>query len=100
MPAYVVVNVVVKDFEHYPEYIQVAPQSIIDHGGRYIARGGKNDVLEGDWKPQRLVILEFPSAEQAKKWWNSEAYAGPKALRQRMAYTEMVVLEGLDTPIG
>lgn len=100
MPAYVVVNVRVKDPVRYPEYISVAPQSILAHGGRYIARGGRVDVLEGEWRPERLVILGFPSAEQARKWWNSEMYAEPKALRQRLADTELVVVDGLDVPLG
>ena len=100
MPAYVVVNVRVKNTERYPEYVAVAPQSILAHGGRYIARGGKVDVLEGEWRPQRLVILEFPNTDQARKWWESEMYAGPKSLRHQFADTEMVIVEGVDTPIG
>ena len=58
MPAYVVVNVRVKDPARYADYIKMAPASILAHGGRYIARGGKTEVLEGDWSPSRLVILE------------------------------------------
>ena len=100
MPAYVVVNVRVKNPERYPEYIALAPQSILAHGGRYIARGGKVDVMEGDWVPSRLVILEFANAERAKEWWNSEMYAAPKALRQQLADTELVIVEGLEVPIG
>ena len=100
MPAYVVVNVRVKDRERYARYIEMAPPTILTHGGRYIARGGKVDVMEGEWRPERAVILEFPNAEQAKKWWNSPEYAAPKALRQATADTELVILEGLDVPIG
>ena len=65
-----------------------------------IARGGATEVLEGGWTPSRLVILEFPSVERAKEWWSSPEYAAPKALRQATADTELVILEGLDSPIG
>ena len=100
MPAYVVVNVRVKEPVRYEDYKRMAPASILAHGGRYLARGGRLEVLEGDWRPERLVILEFPSVEQAKRWWNSEAYAGAKALRQATTDTDLVILEGLDVPLG
>ena len=100
MPAYVVVNVRVNDPVRYTDYIRMAPASILAHGGRYIARGGKTEVLEGSWMPARMVILEFPTVERAKEWWNSPEYAAPKALRQATADTELIILEGLDVPIG
>jgi uncharacterized protein (DUF1330 family) len=58
-------------------------------------RGGKTETLEGTWSPKRLVVLEFDSVEQARKWWGSPEYAGPKAMRQRSAKTEMIVVEGV-----
>ena len=61
-----------------------------------VRRGGAVEVLEGDWVPQRLVILEFPTMERAKQWWNSSEYATPKALRHASADSSMVLLEGLD----
>jgi uncharacterized protein (DUF1330 family) len=100
MPAYVVVNVHVKDRVRYEDYKQMAPASILQYGGRYIARGGAVDVMEGEWKPERLVLLEFPTAEHARQWWNSPEYAAPKALRQTIADTQLVILEGLEVPIG
>jgi uncharacterized protein (DUF1330 family) len=95
MTAYVVVDVEVHDHERYEEYKQLAPASIAKHGGKYVARGGKVEVLEGSWKPRRFVILEFPSLAQAKKWWDSPDYADAKRLRQQTASTNMVVIEGL-----
>lgn len=95
MPAYVVVQVTVEDPTAYERYKQLAPPSIAQYGGRYIARGGQTSQLEGTWQPSRLVILEFDSVEQAKRWWSSPEYAEAKALRQRSAKTEMVVTEGL-----
>ncbi|MFL5441248.1 MAG: DUF1330 domain-containing protein, partial [Myxococcales bacterium] len=64
-------------------------------GGRYLARGGKTDVLEGSWQPKRFVILEFPSVEKAKAWWGSTEYAEAKSIRQKAAKTSLVVVEGV-----
>lgn len=71
MPAYVVVEIEVLDKERYETYKQLAPASIAAHGGRYLARGGTVETLEGNWALTRLVILEVPSVEQAKAWWAS-----------------------------
>jgi uncharacterized protein (DUF1330 family) len=65
------------------------------YGGKYIARGGKNETLEGDWSPNRLVILEFPSVDQAKAWVNSPEYAPARAMRHKYANSKMVVVEGV-----
>jgi uncharacterized protein (DUF1330 family) len=95
MPAYVVVEINVEDPETYERYKQLAPPSIAAHGGRYIARGGATETLEGSWVPKRLVILEFPTAGRARAWWASPEYAEAKRLRQTSAKTEMVLIEGL-----
>jgi uncharacterized protein (DUF1330 family) len=95
MPAYVVVEIEVLDPERYETYKQLAPASIAQYGGRYVARGGQLEMLEGTWSPKRLVILEFPSVDQAKAWWNSAEYAQAKALRQAAARSQMIVVEGL-----
>ena len=94
MPAYVIVEVEVNDPEEYEEYKKLTPDSITAHGGKFIVRGGQTFTLEGDWNPQRIVILEFPSVEQAKQWWSSTAYAPAKAIRQRAAKTKMLIVEG------
>ncbi len=95
MPAYVIVEIEVTDPEGYAEYRDVAPPIVAAYGGRYIVRGGPVEVLEGDWQPKRLVILEFPSVEQAKTWWSSEEYRAPKEMRQRTTRSKMIVVEGL-----
>lgn len=100
MPAFVVVDISVHDSATYEEYKKLAPPSIAKYGGRYIARGGETVTLEGKWSPTRLVILEFPTLEQAKAWWSSPEYAPGKALRMRAATTEMVAVAGLDVPSG
>jgi uncharacterized protein (DUF1330 family) len=94
MPAYVVVQIAVEDPIAYERYKVLAPPSIAVYGGRYLIRGGHSEVLEGTWKPARLVVLEFPSVAQARAWWASREYAPAKALRQRCAQTEMLLIEG------
>ena len=95
MPAYVVVEIAVHDAQTYERYKQLAPPSIAHHGGRYLARGGATEALEGSWSPPRFVILEFPSAQHARAWWNSPEYAPAKALRQSCTQTQMLLVEGL-----
>lgn len=95
MPAYVVVNVDVKDPVRYKDYIGMSPISVGKYGGRFIARGGAVEVMEGDWSPKRMVILEFPTLERAKEWWASPEYAEAKALRQATAETQLVMTEGV-----
>lgn len=95
MPAYVVLDVEVQDPKVYEQYKELAPPAIAAYGGRYLARGGRTQTLEGGWKPSRLVILEFPTAEKARAWWDSPEYAAARKVRQTCARTEMVLIEGL-----
>lgn len=94
MPAYLAVQIVVKDRETYERYKLMAPVSIAQYGGRYLVRGGASETLEGSWHPARLAVLEFPSMERAREWWASPEYAEAKALRQASAETEMLLIEG------
>jgi uncharacterized protein (DUF1330 family) len=95
MPAYVIVNVTVHDPARYEEYKRLATPTVSAYGGRYVARGGPVEVREGGWSPARLVVLEFPSVERARSWWESPEYAPAKAVRQSCADTELVITEGL-----
>ena len=95
MAAYAVVNVRGTDPQRYPEYIGRVSQTIERHGGRYLARGGEVEVLEGDWEPQRRVILEFESMERFRQFYDSAEYAPLKRLRHEAADTQFVVVEGL-----
>ena len=95
MTAYVVVDIDVHDPLGYEEYKKLAPAAVELYGGKYIARGGETETLEGDWSPSRLVILQFESSEQAKKWLNSEEYRVARSMRHKTADTQMVVIEGL-----
>ena len=95
MAAYVIANVEVLDPVRYEEYRRAVPATIAARGGRYLARGGAVTVLEGDCEPSRLVIVEFPSVEQAKQWWACDEYAELKKLRQATTRSSLVVVEGV-----
>jgi len=95
MAAYVIVDIQVTDPVGYEEYRKLAPPIVAAYGGKYLARGGKTETLEGDWSPNRLVILEFESAERAKEWLNSPEYRVPRQLRRQTTQTNMVVIEGV-----
>ncbi len=95
MTAYIIVDIEVTDPRAYEDYKNLAPAAVAQYGGHYIARGGKTETLEGSWQPNRLVILQFPSVEQAKAWLNSPEYAPARALRQQYAKSQMVVIEGV-----
>jgi uncharacterized protein (DUF1330 family) len=94
MPAYVIVDVDIKDQVRYEEYKKLAVKTLAPFGGKYIVRGGKTEVLEGGRRPRRVVVLEFPNAQRAKEWWESDAYRPARTLRQSCAGTEMFVVEG------
>jgi uncharacterized protein (DUF1330 family) len=94
MTAHVIVDIEVTDPAGYEEYKKLAPATAAPFGRKYLARGGANETLEGDWRANRLVILEFPSTAQAKAWLNSPEYAPARALRHKYARTNMVVVEG------
>ena len=95
MSAYIILDIEVTDPTGYEEYIKVGPPTVSKFGGKYIVRGGKTDNLEGDWNPQRVVVLEFDNFERAKEWWASEDYRSPKELRQNASISKVVVVEGL-----
>lgn len=95
MPAYVVLDIEVKDTAAYETYKQLAPASLAAYGGSYLARGGRTEVLEGSWTPKRLVILHFESIERARQWLASDEYRPAREIRQKAAKTSMIVTEGL-----
>jgi uncharacterized protein (DUF1330 family) len=95
MSAYVIVEIDVTDPVGYEEYKKQAGASVAQHGGKYIVRGGKTEVLEGDWKPKRIVVLQFESMQRAKEWLNCEEYREPRKMRHRTAKTNMILVEGL-----
>ena len=93
MTAYVIVDIHVTDPVRYEDYKTLAAPTVEQYGGKYIARGGRTETLEGDWSPTRLVILQFETAEQAKNWHDSVEYSEAKRLRHETATSRMVVIE-------
>lgn len=91
MPAYVIANIDVHDPEGYEDYKALSTRSADTHGGRFVVRGGQVEVLEGDWEPRRLVVLEFPDADAVRRWYDSPEYREARAIRERTAATQMIV---------
>ena len=94
MKAYVIVEVSITDKIQYEEYKKLAPAVIASFDGRFLVRGGRTETLEGDWQPERMVVVEFPSLTKAKEWWNSDQYAKARAIREKSAHTKMLIVEG------
>ncbi len=95
MPAYVIAETEITDPERYEQYKAASPAAIAAGGGRFVVRGGELVVLEGDWQPSRLVILEFPDLAAAKRWYESEAYQQAKRLREGAARLRVVAVQGV-----
>ncbi|HEY8283829.1 MAG TPA: DUF1330 domain-containing protein [Chloroflexota bacterium] len=97
MHAYLIANVSFADHERAREYgMQVGP-TIEAYGGRYLVRGGRAEVAEGNWQPHHLVIAEFPSLEQARRWYESDEYGAIKPLRLAHADSQLLFVEGIPT---
>ncbi len=94
MAAYVVGEIEVTDPAVYEEYRKQVLAVVTKYGGRFIVRGGKVEGLEGGWAPKRFVALEFPSMEQARKWYGSPEYAPLIALRQKASRGKLILVEG------
>ena len=95
MPAYVIVETDISDHEQYEQYKAASPGAVASGGGRFVVRGGELAVLEGNWEPTRLVILEFEDLEAAKRWYDSPEYQEAKKLRDGAANLRMVAVQGL-----
>jgi len=96
MAAYLIVDIArILDEAAYGRYKSQVSPGLLAGGGTYLARGGAIDVLEGDWRPNRLVLVRFDSAAVARSWWSSQDYAALKDLRQASTETRMVLVEGL-----
>jgi uncharacterized protein (DUF1330 family) len=92
--AYVLANVDVKDPAAYEEYKRLSTIAMKAHGAEVCVRGGPIEVLEGDWKPNRMVLLKFPSMEKARAFYDSTEYQAAKKAREGIAVMRMVLIEG------
>jgi uncharacterized protein (DUF1330 family) len=95
MPAYLIVETDIQDPEQYEQYKAASPGAVAAGGGRFVARGGELAVLEGDWNPTRLVVLEFDDLDAIKRFYDSPEYQAAKALREGAATLRMVAVQGL-----
>ena len=94
MAGYVIAQMSVTDPEAFADYPGQAGPTVAAFGGRYVVRGGTIDNIEGDWKPGRVVIIEFDSVAQAKAWYDSQMYEEAKALRIRSTTSSLMIVEG------
>lgn len=92
--AYIIANVTVNNPEQYEEYKRLSTIAMKAHGAEVCIRGGKVEVLEGDWSPTRIVMLKFPTVEQAKAFYNSVEYEAARKAREGIAVMRMIVVEG------
>ena len=94
MAAYVIADVEIHDNALFDEYRKLVPATVERYGGKFLVRGGAVDSKEGGWNPKRVVVLEFASADQARKWYHSPEYAPALAMRLKAAKAKMVIVEG------
>ena len=95
MAAYVISDVTFKDEAAVETYRAHAAASITQHGGRYLVRGGAIDVVEGSWRPERIVIVEFPDMARARAWYRSPEYAAALDVRDQALSRNLVFVEGV-----
>jgi uncharacterized protein (DUF1330 family) len=98
MAGYIIAEVQVTDPERYEEYRRQVEGTIAAYGGKYLVRGGQSESLEGDAPRGRLVVLQFDSFERARAWYDSQEYAGPKALRQQTSIGRVILVDGYNQP--
>jgi uncharacterized protein (DUF1330 family) len=96
MPAYVIASVTAaRDQEKLIEYRNRNTDVVAKHGGRFIVRGGRHEILEGDYAPVRVVVIEFPDMDAARGWYESDDYAPLRELRRSASDTDILVVEGV-----
>ena len=95
MSAYVLAEIEITNPDGYKEYTATVPATIAKYGGRFIARGGTAETLEGEWPARRRVLIEFPSMDAARRWWNSPEYAKPMQMRRANSNGRILLLEGV-----
>ena len=95
MPAYLISEIEIHDAIGYEEYRKLVGASLDRYGGRFVARGGRIDVLEGEWNPKRVVICVFESMERAREWYESEEYRIPKSIRKKTSDANIILVEGI-----
>lgn len=95
MAAYLIADVDVRDADAYASYGAQVPATLEPYGGRFLVRGGASEVIEGEWTPRRVVVIEFPDADALRRWYNSGAYQGIVGVRWASADASVVAVEGV-----
>ena len=95
MAAYVIIHDEIHDQALFAQFRERVAATIQASGGRYLVRGGAIEVMDGDWKPDRIVVVEFDSADRARDWFNSPEYNEIKEIRMKAATASVVVVEGV-----
>jgi len=94
MAAYIVADIEVTDLEEYQRYGKQVPPTLEQYGRKLLVRGGQPETIEGGWNTKRIVIIEFPSVEQAKAWYKSPEYSAIAGMRHRSAVSKIVLVHG------
>lgn len=102
---YVIIDISIRDQTakaEYAQYVEKVRPIVEKHGGRYLARGGKITPVAGAWKPERIVLIEFPSADHVKQWWTSSEYKAIAGLREQSTQARAIIVEGCEaeTPLS
>ena len=94
MAVYVIIEIKIRDKEPYSEYVEKVRSIVEKYNGRYLVRGGKVTPIFGDWNPERIIVIEFPSYEDVKRWLSSQEYKEIAPLREKSTITKAIVVEG------
>ena len=95
MSTYLIAEVTVKDAEQFKEYVSEVPKVLANHGGKYLVRGTDITMLEGDWNPKRMVVIEFPTKKAAMEFYDGAEYAPWKKVRQKYSDSKNIIVEGV-----
>ena len=97
MTAYLIADITITDPEDYQQYTRTVEETITRFGGRYIVKGATShpEVIEGDWTPTRITLLEFPTIEQARAWYDSPEYTAIRGIRQRASGSRLIFVHGV-----
>ena len=99
MAVYVIIDISIQDQASktdYAQYVEKVRPIVEKHGGRYLARGGRITPVTGDWNPERIILIEFPSADHVKQWWNSPEYKAIAGLRENSTVAKAIIVEGVE----
>ncbi|MEN6407103.1 MAG: DUF1330 domain-containing protein [Thermoguttaceae bacterium] len=102
MAVYVIIEISVRDpaaKADYAKYVEQVRPIVEQHGGRYLARGGAMTPIVGQWNPERIILIEFPSADHVRRWWDSPEYQAIVGLRENATTARAILVEGCDEPV-